>query len=358
MGGDMAVDRGGVSDTESLWHISGKLGPLSIGVGIPYRPGLIADIIRAEIADPLTLLLQKVLHTTDFVGGTPSSVPRRDRMPKVLDVDQLRARLGPSSRPPRHPEPVRVTGVFSPAVLLNAGWWERAGGGSDPVGRNGIQQWTYAGFEEWAPSWDFTSEDGPDRSRFFLGQLGRGDGANSILVVAVGEKGRAIRSGIMPMFRERGVGALKAEVTALLCHRSHLMTRNPALGAAAERWQGEFDYCLLLDSEQHRLDPLREIPDYYSAYVWQCWWATENAPEDQPPRLGDCYLLWEHTDLTNVDAIGYNLDSLAHKAAYVGERHGKLELLQKSGFLVPGEPALGSRDFQRLLGAISGDSRE
>jgi hypothetical protein len=353
----MTVNRDERSGTDSLWHISGAFGPLSISVGIPYRPGLIADIIRAEIADPLTLLLQKVLHTTDFVGGTPSSVPRRDRTPKVVDVDRLRARLGPATRPPRQPEPVRVTGVFSPAVLLNAGWWERARGGPDPVGRNGIQQWTYAGFEEWAPSWDFTSEDGPDRSRFFLGQLGRGDEANSILVAAVGEKGRAIRNGIMPMFREQGVGALKAEVTALLCHRSHLMARNPALGAAAARWQGEFDYCLLLDSEQHRIDPLREIPDYYSAYVWQCWWATQDAPMDEPPRLRDCYLLWEHTDLTNVDAIRYNLDSLAHKAAYVRDRYGPLELLQKSGFLVPGRPVLGSPDFQRLLGAIGEDDR-
>jgi hypothetical protein len=135
------------------------------------------------------------------------------------------------------------------------------------------------------------------------------------------------------------------------------MARNPALGAAATRWQGEFDYCLLLDSEQHRIDPLREVPDYYSAYVWQCWWATQDAPKGQPPRLRDCYLLWEHTDLTNLDAISYNLDSLDHKAAYVRNRYGPLELLQKSSFLVRGRPALGSLDFQRLLGAISEDDR-
>lgn len=350
----MTVNQSKVSGAEALWHISATLVPPSIQVAIPYRPGLIADIIRAEIVDPLTLLLQKVLHTSDFLGGTPQSVPRRDRTPKAMDVDQLRARLAPGGKPLRQPEPVRVTGVFSPAVLLNAGWWERARSNAEPVG-NGLQQWTYAGFEEWGPSWDFTSEDGPDRNRFFLGQLGRRDEADSILVAAVGEKGRAIRSGIMPMLHEQGVGALKADVTALLCHRSHLMAHNPALSDAATRWHGAFDYCLLLDSEQHRIDPLREVPDYYSAYVWQCWWAREEAPKDQLPRLRDCYLLWEHTDLTNVDAIHYNLDSLRQKAAYVSDRHGPLELLQKSGFLVHGQPALGSPEFQRLLGSISED---
>jgi len=335
-------------DTESLWGFSASVGPVGIRASIPYRPGLLAEILQAEIIDPLTLLLHKALHTADFVGSPPP-MPGRERAATRVTVDSLRQSLLKERKVPRRPQLLKVSGMFATAVLLNSGWWERSGPGGKPVGRNDIQKWTYAGFEEWGPSWDFTSAGSDD---FFLGQLGEGDEANSILVAAVGARARRIKPGIVDAVRHGGAGAIAVDVTGLLCHRSHLAARNPELSGLASRWHADFNYCLLLDSDHHRITPVHETPDFYSAYLWQCWCATDQVPAGQVPTLNDCYLVWEHTDLTKPDAIKYNLDSLAHKYEYLRREYGNLVLLQKSGPLVPGTPRLPSKDFQGVLGKI------
>jgi hypothetical protein len=346
------VNNPGHAQDRQLWTFSAHAGPLGggIGVQIPYYPGLLADILKAEIVDPLTLLLQKVLHVSDFVGDSLG-----DRAGKVpgdveMSVRRLRTDLG-KAKVGRSPVPMRVTGIFSTAVLLSYGWWERTGPGVRPVGRNDIQRWTYAGFEEWAPSWDFTSEGRHGNESFFLGQLGHGDEANSILVVAVGERARAIRTGIVGLMREREIAALAVEITGLLCHRSHLRKRNPELASIAQRWHRDFNYCLLLDTDHHRITPVHEVPDFYSAYLWKCLWAKDNAPPGLP-RLNDCYLIWEHTDLTKPGAIRYNLDSLQHKEEFLVREYGSMELLQKSGPLIDEKPSLPSDAFGDLFGAI------
>ena len=336
--------------SSSLWTFSLNLGVVGISYQFSRKPGKVAEMLGEEIEDPLTLLLHKSLHVVDFVNGQVTP-PRKERFVDVT-VDQLRRQLGPGNRVPRQPQPLKVTGVLSTAVLLNAGWWERVKPGSTPVGRNDIQRWAYTGFEEWGPSWDFTSEGRFDNDAFFLGQLGKGDEANSLLVVAVGERGRNIRNGIVPEFEKRGVGAISVEVTGLLCHRSHLRERNPELASIAGRWQGEFNYCLLLTEDHHRVTPVYEVPDYYSAYLWQCFYPKESVGPDGVPKLNDCYIVWEHTDLTKPGAIAYNLDGLRHKAEYISREFGEMALLQKSGPLVPGAPQLSSVEFQRLLGAI------
>jgi hypothetical protein len=340
---------GAETGTDSLWGIAVNAGPVGIKVSIPYRPGLLAEILRAEIVDPLTLLLHKALHTADFVG-TPATVPNRERTPTHVTLNQLRQGLLKERKMPRRPQLMTVSGMFSTAVLLNSGWWERARPGAKPVGRNEVQRWTYAGFEEWGPSWDFTSMT--DNDEFFLGQLGEGDEANSVLVAAVGARARRIRAGIVDEVQHGGTGAIAVDVTGLLCHRSHLTARNPELSGLASRWHADFNYCLLLDSDHHRITPVREVPDFYSAYLWQCWCATDQLPAGRLPTLNDCYMVWEHTDLTKPDAIKYNLDSLAHKYEYLRREYGNLVLLQKSGPLVPGTPRLPSDDFQGLLGTI------
>jgi hypothetical protein len=340
------------SSPESLWQFSLNAGPLGIGISVPYRPGLLAEILRAEIVDPLTLLFHKALHTADFVGGV-LDVPARDRAPAQVTVGRLRQKLANDRRIPRRPELLKVSGVFSTAVLLSSGWWERSAPMARPLGRTDVQKWLYTGFEEWGPSWDFTGDsDGDADDDFFLGQLGERDESNSVLVVAVGERARRIRSGIAESIRGGPTGAAAVDVTGLLCHRSHLRQRNPELAAVADRWHGDFNYCLLLNDDHHRITRIEEVPDYYSAYLWQCWFAADSVPAGRIPALNDCYMVWEHTDLTKPDAIRYNLDSLEHKAEYLQQEVGDLMLLQKSGPLVPGSPRLPSGDFQRLLGAV------
>jgi hypothetical protein len=334
-----------------LWRVRGSIGPLgaTIEAEIPYHPGLLAEILKAEIVDPLTLLFQKVMHITDFVGA-----PIADRgigSGEELSVVRLRKRLR-TAKVTKKPVPLRVTGIFSTAVLLSYGWWERTGPGAKPVGRNDIQRWAYAGFEEWAPSWDFNSAVAAEDESFFLGQLGHGDEADSLLVVAVGERARAIRPGITSLMGERKVAALSVEINGLLCHRSHLSKHNPGLAAVAQRWHHDFNYCLLLDSDNHRITPVYEVPDFYSAYLWKCLWAKNNLPKDASPTLNDCYLIWEHTDLTKPDAIEFNLDSLEHKQEFLTRRYGPMELLQKSGPLITGTPSLSYDAFVRLFGAV------
>jgi hypothetical protein len=153
--------------------------------------------------------------------------------------------------------------------------------------------------------------------------------------------------------REHQVAAMSVEVTGLLCHRSHLSKHNPALALVAERWHRDFNYCLLLDSENHRITPVLEVPDFYSAYLWKCLWPKDKVSKDTLPTLNDCYLIWEHTDLTKPGAIEYNLDSLEHKQEFLTKRYGTMELLQKSGPLVQGEPSLRSTAFQGLVGDVS-----
>ncbi|MQY25862.1 hypothetical protein [Nocardia aurantia] len=345
---------GNSDSSRSPWKISlgAGLHGVVVDVEFPYHPGLLAEILKAEIADPLTLLLQKVLHISEFIGdplADPSGGSTRS-LPQ-FSVRQLRQRLA-TARVPRRPIPMQVRGEFCTSVLLSYGWWERSGPGHTPVGRNDIQRWTYAGFEEWAPSWDFTSEAGSGDESFFLGQLGQGDEANSILVVVLGQRARAIRPGIRDLMRERKVAALSVQVTGLLCHRNHLRKRNPELAAIAERWPYDFNYCLLLDSDHHHIADVREVPDFYSAYLWKCLWAREQAATDALPTLNDCYLIWEHTDLTKPDAIRYNLDSLQHKEQFLRGEFGEMELLQKSSPLIPEQPSLTAGSFQRLFGAI------
>lgn len=349
--GDMSEIMNDSDGNGSLWKFALTTLAGGVEVQVPYYPGLVAAILKAEIVDPLTLLFQKVLYTSAFLQGVQPVGGRAGRVrdSKELTVDTLRAQLRRAGKPEGQPVPVRVTGVFSPAVLLGSGWWERARAGVDPVGKNDVQRWTYAGFDLWGPSWDFTSNGDIGQDGYFLGQLGETDELNSILVVAVGRRGREVKAGVADRMHKSQTGAYAAMVSGLLCHRSHLKGQ---LSEVATQWQGDFNYCLLLELPEHRITPLDEVPDYYSAYLWQCWWAKDQVPAGATPKLNDCYILWEHTDLTKPDAIKYNLDSLAHKGDFIRKEYGNIELLQKSGPLVPGAPGLPSEEFQRLLGAV------
>ena len=146
-----------------------------------------------------------------------------------------------------------------------------------------------------------------------------------------------------------------AWLTSIAVHealgRLRLRKRNPQLATIADRWHRDVNYCLLLDTDHHRITPVHEVPDFYSAYLWKCLWAKDTAPPGLP-QLNDCYLIWEHTDLTKPGAIRYNLDSLRHKEEFLAREYGGMELLQKSGPLIDEKPSLTSATFQDLFGAI------
>jgi hypothetical protein len=287
--------------------------------------------------------------------GDPLEYPSNEDL--ELTVTELRERIGSAAPSPR-PIPVRVRGVFSPAVLLNSGWWERPRSGS-MAGKhwgNNIQRWTYAGFNEWGPSWDFTG-DPEGKVPYFLGQLGEQDEVNSILVVVVKEGSQRINRGVNSLLADRKTLAYSAVVRGLLCHRSHFDRRDPELsGIVDKRLSNDFSYCLLLNSDEHDIIPAGGDPDYYSGYLWQCLWAIDRASDKDMPILEDCYIIWEHTDLTKSDVIEYNLDGLRHKMDFLGREDGELEVLQKSSRLVDGVPRLSYAEFRRFLGEPQGQS--
>jgi len=84
----------------------------------------------------------------------------------VNNIEAFRKRLI-KGKPDRKPWRVTVEGTFFRAALLSSGWWERNHEAKIPNFRwqNGLQEWLYRGFEEWAPSWDFNPlEDVDDKT--------------------------------------------------------------------------------------------------------------------------------------------------------------------------------------------------
>lgn len=258
---------------------------------------------------------------------------------------------------PRKPSQITVEGAFFPAVLLYSGWWERERRRrpSDTAGmkwHDDLQAWLFNGFEQWAPSWDLNP--GGDE-RYLFGQIGEGDEADSLPVIVPPSKAARLRDRLAGGAQVFGVKA-----TGLLCHRQHI--QDLALQRQIAQWGRIFDYCLLLSDEEpaHRISPVRGRPDMYSGYLWQCWaprkWITTTSVAGMdvhrldPPRLNKIYFLWEHTDFTKPDAVSYNLDSLEHKARYLGRRHeDELVLLQKSSALVPGDQVLPQAVFYQYI---------
>jgi hypothetical protein len=112
-----------------------------------------------------------------------------------------------------------VEGTFYPSALLTSGWWNKKSAALRKIRwRDGIQEWLFRGFEEWAPSWDFTwdwENRGPAQTPYVVAQLAEGDEANSIPV-------------ILPLSRAKWIGerfdkwgGVQAKVTGLLGHRTH-----------------------------------------------------------------------------------------------------------------------------------------
>ena len=270
-------------------------------------------------------------------------------------VDNLRTKLVHGGVQLDKPQPITVTGTLFPCALLSSGWWDKAKGAS-PVNiqwRDGIQEWLFNGFDQWGPSWDFSwdfqnwerSKDRP----YFIAQLGDGDEANSLPVLIPGEKAKKLQDYIDGSGQW---GGIEADVIGVLGHRRHFEKHlDPG---AIETFGGLLDYCMWIDLENktHGIQPLRQHTEIYSGYLWRCV-APEALVADHLPSLRDVYFIWEHTNFANKDAIAYNLDSLDRKEEYLRRKFGKLVLVQKSSFLVPGEPTWSQREiYDMLLGRV------
>lgn len=257
----------------------------------------------------------------------------------AIDIADLRERLTERGPAP-DPELVTVRGVIFPCILLFPAYRERTSGARGPwiAWRDELQEWLFYGFEQWGPSWEVTH---PTTSDILLGQIGRGDELESVLLVLEGELADTARQGL-------GDGmVVEAEVTGLLTNRGQL---GDPLSAENDRWGGSFDSAVLASDRHggHRIEILGS-PDTYSAYLWQCWAPRGWIRNPDEPRVDESFFVWEHTDVTKAAALEYNLDSLTRKTEYLRERYGELILVQKSSHVVPGDAQFPTERFQELL---------
>lgn len=266
------------------------------------------------------------------------------RFDGIQEVESLRRKLltGPILEKPAE---ITVRGTLFPCVLLSAGWWERRAKDKlqDLKWRDPLQAWLFHGFEQWGPSWDVSLSVSGDPNPYLFAQLGTGDEVDSLLIIIPGQKARLVRDYLLNQRMP-----FEARITGSLLHRRHL---SEAERSRLGRWGRAFDYCLRLDedNQRHAVSPLRDDPEVYSGYLWQCLAPKDWVKEKQMPQLTDVFFIWEHTDFTKPDAVKYNLDSLQRKEVYLESRFGNLLLLQKSSILVPGDPAYPSQEFYNRI---------
>ena len=291
-----------------------------------------------------------------FIGSHVRQMPWTTKLStrQPQDVGVVRERIR-RSRTAGRPTTFRVRGTFFPCLLLCSGWWERRRRTVPPVLRTNVQSWLMHGFEQWAPSWDFSLPTSELASRYLFAQIGEGDEADSIAVVVCGEE--KVQQ-VQQFVADRMV--FEAEVTGQLTHRRYLVDEDgldEEFRGVLETWGDAFSYCLLVkeDEPEHKVEPLRSRDPssmVYSGYLWQCLapkeWIRERHGlrsfeewnrQDQPLTLNEIYFVWEHTNFAKPDAVAYNLDSLAHKRAYLEKRHGELVLIQQSSPLAVLDPA-------------------
>ena len=276
----------------------------------------------------------------------------------TLTVEALKERLAQmkaSGDVLRSPVLVTVLGTFLPCVLLSAGWWERRQGSRSVElrWRDPVQEWLFQGFDLWAPSWDLSLTPGADSADggHLLGQIGTLDEADSLPVLIHGQKAKEVRSASVSGYSI----VLKVAVRGLLTHVGHLLPSESAALGPLHSDEGGSDYCLVVreDDAQHELSLRFGSPDLYSGYLWQCWASREALGSG--PQLNDAYFVWEHTNLSNAEAVKYNLEALEFKVQRLLPRMDAPILLQKShSVLVPGAPFLSTKQFYELLVAASG----
>lgn len=274
--------------------------------------------------------------------------------PEILGVERiedLRTKLLYGRKRPPKPLPITVTGTLFPCALLSSGWWEKSGKSrlKKIKWRDEIQEWLFHGFDLWGPSWDFSWDfENWETTRnrpHFIAQLGEGDEANSLPVLIPREKAKKLQEYIG---EKANWGGIEAEITGILGHRKYFEKYFPS--QALEMFGGLLDYCLWVnaDDSRHGIEPLPAQTSVYSGYLWRCL-APEALVADGIPSLHDVYYVWEHTNFASRDAVAYNLDALERKQEYLTDKLGKLVLVQKSSFLVPGKPEWSQNEIYNIL---------
>lgn len=285
---------------------------------------------------------------------------RAEQSDRPTGVGQLRSRLrGPVNL---KPELVNVTGTFFPAALLSSGWWERQKRRArrklqTPKEPLGLRHWLLRGFEEWGPSWDFNEQRLENKLAPLFGQIADGDEVNSLPIVIQSEKADSLRRNDLPEHVPFPV-----QVRGVLCHRdsNYFQTHGKNHRAELDYFGKQFQYVLLVEDGVHRhsINRLSDVSDPYTGYLWQCWAPASLLANGTAPSLQQVYFVWEHTDMSNPDALRFNLDSLAHKHDYLSKTlAADLTLLFKSSAVVPGRAELSHADFYAAIatGFTSGD---
>jgi hypothetical protein len=294
--------------------------------------------------------------TAEVFGGATI-----DELREWLNARELARPAGQTKQPP-FPKPftVSLTGALFPCGLLTPGWWQRRlarDHAHEPVWKSDVQRWHYIGFNEWAPSWDFSWHlDDWDRSSrgqaTFYAQFGDGDEGDSLPVRLGVEDARKVRDEL------DNWGGMFARVTGLLGYRTQFPDYDRQLVKDPGGW---LNYCLWIDEDKTGKMPrpgverLSGRPGVYSGYMWKCLaparWVEERAlgPED-------VFFAWVHTDFSRPDAVAFSRDELEAKVRQL-ERHvlarigeGNFRLLAKSSHLLDGVPLwTGGDEVQSLL---------
>jgi len=314
----------------------------------PAWVSVVADALNKVMSLTRSYFEEKLGHIKDFLVEPPEPVdPSPQHKGTVIELrDALKKR-----EKLEEPQLIKVKGTLFPAALLTAGWWERvrSEGLVDIKWRNTLQRWLFEGFDAWAPSWEISWDFeglGQRAKPYYVAQLTAGDEADSLAVILPPRLAREWRD----KFR-RTWGGLEVEVTGILGHRAQAQKEL----AAGEVLPGQAsEYCIWLkdDEAKHDIQEFEKDTVLYSGYIWKCLIPRRWMEEGDLVGLSQVYIAWEHTNFAARDAVRYNMAALRHKESLIHTKHrkdGGLILLQKSHWLVPGEPVWPIEDFYNLL---------
>ncbi len=271
---------------------------------------------------------------------------------RLHDVKTLKNRLDSGRVILKEPLKVNFKGTFLPASLLNKGWWERRNNPPKYSAPNAtLERWLNHGFVQWGPSYDNNVLYSRDLKKIvgthFIGQIGRGDEADSLPIVMPISKLNNIYEDC-PHLIERNVNnklmAVEAQVEGHLYHKKTLKRMHPNIYKELKNSNPFMknaevgDYCILVKDDEGKgrqgfFPKLKDTKQVYSGYMWLCVCPQKVLKEkkkNSPVDEKDLIFIWEHTDFTSPDSVAYNRDSLEFKYRYIENKRGPMALIAKS----------------------------
>lgn len=289
-------------------------------------------------------------YTKEFLNGQhlPANGSKNSN-----SIEALMSWLEKLNAPLTNPEPIEVYGYFMKANLLSQGLWQGEHRSSEIIEKNpmsNLQKWCFVGYNSWAPSMDINpslsvllnNNEGNTKNYPYLnGQVGSEDEAFSISVMISSE-----RKDILAIIAEElsnGHYAFPVKIKGTLIHKNMLSDNDKKILGH------NYDYCIKITEKNEYFTPIstKKIKkDWYSGYLWICL-----GEASKRPTFSNTFWCFEHTDLTNIDAIKYNMDSLQRKIEYIRNMNKELHLsiIQKSMPIIDGTPEFESELFYSLL---------